>query len=288
MNFFEKRDTSSFILFLLSSCILAITSGYAFLSFPFIFILLFFLVFVTVGNSYQRLWSFLILFRGKKGLIFLVLLGICSAPPLIVKSQQGDLVRTTLYDVESPYQFMSRGVGNPLEPLLASTPSVGLKGVGNGVLKPFLAGESSGWVFYEYLGLLCWPLLIIGLIASNSIWKIRLFAMSMLYFGVIIFQHFSPLFFPILSANTLLTSMSHFNDLTYRSGAFFLLVLLAALGLEAIYQKLVSIRIILFAVSISVLFSLFIFIFLSLFPIFFGICFRLCDSFSSMFAINLI
>ena len=288
LNFFKKQNTLSFTLFILSSCIVAITAGYAFLAFPFIFILLFFLVFVTFGNSYKRIGSFFMLFKSRKGLIFIVLLGICSAPPLIVKSQQGDLVRTTLYEVESPYQFMSRGVGNPLEPILASTPSVGVKG-SDGVLKPFFAGESPGWVFYGYLGVMCLPLLIIGLIASNSIWKIRVFVLSVLYFGVIIFQHFSPLFFPILSANTLLTSISHFNDLTYRSGAFFLLVLLAALGLEAIYQKLVSIRIILFSFLISILFSLYIFIFLgSASPYLLGFVLGYVILFSSIFVISLV
>lgn len=113
-----------------------------------------------------------------------------------------------------------------------------------------------GWSFYNYLGILALPLAFLGFLYSKSYWRIRLFILSILYFSILIFQNYSPLFFPFLSLNTLLTSISHFNDLTYRSGGFIIILLAAGLGFEALCEDRLPKISKLLILSSSLLFSL--------------------------------
>jgi|GEM_PF-1913973 len=243
LNFIKVHTNFSFSALVLALAVLCVTMGYAFLAFAFIFLILFILVRFVPISSANQVKKALASISLKSWLVLVVVIGICSTPSLLTMSQRGDLERTTLADNPSPYQFMTRGVGNPLEAVLASTPGVGVKGVAGGVLYPVVDG-AEGWSFYGYLGLLAMPMAFIGLMYSRSYWRVRLLILVGLYFSIIILQNYSPLFLPVLSANSILTSISHFNDLSYRSGGFILILLAAGLGIEAIHERRVPRRVV--------------------------------------------
>jgi hypothetical protein len=236
LKFIKVPKKRNFSLLILAVAILCVTIGYAFLAFVFIFLIAFLLVRFVPSSSACQVKAALSLISLKSWLALVVVIGICATPALLTMSQRGDLERTTLADNPSPYQFMTRGFGNPLEALMASTPGVGVKGVAGSVLYPVMDG-AEGWSFYGYLGLLAIPLALIGFIYSRSYWRVRLLILAVLYYSVIILQNYSPIFFPVLSTNSILTSISHFNDLSYRSGGFILILLTAGLGLEALHER---------------------------------------------------
>jgi hypothetical protein len=235
LKFIKTPLRKNFLIFMLALGVLCVTLGYAFLAFAFLFLIAFFLVQFLPQSSAGVVKSALLTISKKSWFALILFIGICAAPPLLTMSQRGDLERTTLAENHSPYQFMTRGIGNPFEGVMASIPGIGLRGVEGGVLSPFMDG-GDGWSLYSYLGLLTIPLAMIGLMHSRSYWRVRLLVLIVLYFSVIILQNYSPLFFPILSFNTLLTSVSHFNDLSYRSGGFILILIAAGLGLEALHE----------------------------------------------------
>lgn len=236
LNFINNSTEKNFSVLMLALAVLCVTMGYAFLAFVFIFLIVFFLVRFVPRSAAGPVKSAIASVTVKLWLALVVVVGVCATPPMLTMSQRGDLERTTLADNPSPHQFMTRGVGNPLEAVMASTPGVGVKGVAGGVLYPIVDG-AEGWSFYGYLGLLAIPLALIGFMYSRSYWRVRLLILVVLYFSVIILQNYSPVFFPILSANSLLTSISHFNDLSYRSGGFVMILLAAGLGMEALHER---------------------------------------------------
>jgi hypothetical protein len=254
LNFIKKPSSTNKLILIISLGVVCLTMGYAFLAFVFLFLSFFFLVqFLPVSPVNQMTISVRSI-SIKSWITIIITICICSMPPLITMKQRGDIERTTIEKNPSPYQFMTRGSGNSLDVFIASTPGIGLKG-SNNFLSPVMDG-GDGWSFYNYLGILALPLALFGFLYSKSYWRLRLFILMVLYFSVLIFQNYSPLFFPILSLNTLLTSISHFNDLTYRSGGFVIILLAAGLGLEALCERRIPRFSALIILSSSLLFSL--------------------------------
>ena len=103
LNFFKKQNTLSFTLFLLSSCIVAIT-GFTHFGFSFYFHLIIFFGVCDFRKPYKRIGSFFMLFKVGRP-YFYSLVGHLQCAYSDCKSQRGDLVRTTLYEVESPYRL---------------------------------------------------------------------------------------------------------------------------------------------------------------------------------------
>ena len=239
LNFIKNPVKRNFLLLVLSVAIICVTMGFAFLVWSFLFIISFFLLTLFPKSSCDRVRAAFRQVSMKSWLLALLLVGFCSLPPLLTMTQQGELERRTLVNKESPHSFMSREPGNPLLTLLSSTPGVGWQSQNAeqdfGITYPVVLGD--GWQAYIYLGLLTLPLAIWGFIYSQSYWRIRIFILFVFYFSVIILQNYSPLFLPVLSLQTPLTAISHFNDYTYRCGGFVLLMLAAGLGLDVLQER---------------------------------------------------
>lgn len=131
--------------------------------------------------------------------------------------------------------------GNPMQLLLASTPGIQFAwdfyrpSLEHPVVQflphPFMAAPAFGYV---YLGLLCVPMLFVGLKYGRHSLRWRLGIATLAAFGVLILSGFSPLYglaslaFPPLRVN------NHYSDVFVSAGGCLIVLFLAVVGLERV------------------------------------------------------
>lgn len=124
--------------------------------------------------------------------------------------------------------------GDPLEFFLAGIPGFGTIRQGE-----ILAGfpqliPSKYYLEYPYMGLLSIPLLLLGLIFGQKIWRHRLYFLVAFFTVAVLLGGKSGILSILYLADTPLRSVRHFGDTTFRNGLFALLILGAGLGFETL------------------------------------------------------
>ncbi len=177
-------------------------------------------------------------------------------PALLVLSQGQDLVRLALGG-KPGYDLVQMKGGNPLELLTTQIPGVGFDwgGLGEWKLLPFSKGN---YTAYSYLGLLTFPLSILGMMQALHRRKMAL-AIALLTFGfVICLSSSSPFMLFLLKLIPKLSTCNHFGDVTFKAGTFVLILLLALYGLRRIEQSGAARKQLSFILTLSLFFSFFI------------------------------
>jgi hypothetical protein len=174
-----------------------------------------------------------------------VCLIMCILPKLLVNQDGADIMRSSTGT--RSYSYWDISSGNPLEFLSTNIPGTSLtvheeheyswlkeqSTLSAKVLNASLQGSLSlPHAAYTYLGVLCFPLVIVGLLCGRSLWRKRLFVMLVFCMTILILSAYSPLMSAILAWPTPLRTVNHFSDISFRAGAFLLLILTAGLGLE--------------------------------------------------------
>jgi hypothetical protein len=91
-------------------------------------------------------------------------------------------------------------------------------------------------ISYSYLGLLAWPLALVGFVGGRFRLRAGLLVSLGLLGSVLLLSAYSPLFASVLVFPTPLRGMNHFSDLLYRDGGFLVLLFAAGLGLECLQR----------------------------------------------------
>ena len=169
----------------------------------------------------------------RSWLMFLIAL-IPAISVLCAYLDGGDLIRTTIG--QRTYDLWLLGPGNPIEPLLSSTPGIGI-GHGSGGWQATAIGRFLPHAGYIYLGITTMPLAVIGLIWGREPWRLRLFVLLVLFSVIVPLASFSPYFIPLLASVSPLQAVGHYGDTAFRAGGFILWIMTACLGLEALVNR---------------------------------------------------
>lgn len=157
---------------------------------------------------------------------------ICSSPSLVVFSQVGELIRTRMgqkiYDLKDLY------VGNPLEMISVGWPGFGFD---LNVNRWQIYTQGSRHIGITYLGLLCLPLTLVGLIFGRQKIRMALLMLLISSFTIVCLSAYSPIFSLLLVWDTPLRANNHYGDAFLRSGGYLLLIIGAALGMDAIWRQ---------------------------------------------------
>lgn len=182
---------------------------------------------------------------------------ICTLPSFVTLSQGSEIRRSTLG--EKYYSYEALKPGNPGEMLASSTPGMGSawevareeKSHPTWQVMPFSTERRVG---YLYLGLLCLPLLALGLLYGRSSIRLPLWVLLVVAYGVISLSAYSPWLSAILAWNTPLRGVNHYSDMTFRLGSYIFLVFGAAFGFETLLRRRAKLQVplaLLCAVSLS-------------------------------------
>jgi hypothetical protein len=194
------------------------------------------LVFALAGRRRRAIVAAL-RYPGLAGWAAILALFAASALPNLVAYAQGHdtLIKPHLEGVT--YKFDEILPGNPLTALGVSLPGFGSKWApryrGEWGLSEKATGEHLG---YLYMGLMCLPLLLVGLIFGRAPVRSHVLAALLLTFGVVNLAAHSPMFAAVLALPTPLRSNNHYSDLLYRGGGFLVLLIGAALGFDALLR----------------------------------------------------
>ena len=222
---------------------LGLSLNFAFLFWDAVAIPIFLIVVLVFAGRRRRAIVAALRWPGAKGWAILCGLFILAALPNLVAYAQGhdELIKPHLGGVS--YSFEQILPGNPLTSLAVSLPGFGSKWApqyrANWALAEKTTGEHIGYI---YLGLLCLPLVIVGLIFGRSPIRVQLLAVLLMIFGIVNLAAHSPLFAAILALPTPLRSNNHYSDLLQRSGAFLVLVFAAAFGLDTVLRGTAHVR----------------------------------------------
>lgn len=236
LAFLKRPGKATFIPVLLSSLVLTVSLNHIFLYWNLIFIPLFIIVCHAfsreglIGTTKKLFYSV----PAPYWMVFAFLIFICMLPVLVAFSHGNDILRSLSGTRAYSYSFLRSG--NPMEVL-----SVGVPGIGyewhNGVFGAHHGGQvSTRYVGYTYLGLMTLPLVFMGLVIGRRVWAKRLFTMITVTATVVILSAYSPFFSSILVWETPLRAVNHYSDTLYRNGIFFIFILTAGLGLEAVMR----------------------------------------------------
>lgn len=232
LNFVRQPSRSAFFLFTLTCCLIAINLNFPFMFWNVIAIPLFLgavLLFSrsAVSGLKTALHSVSIMDYG----LAILAIAICASPSLLVFSQAGDLIRSRMG--QKTYDFTSLFPGNPLEMV-----SVGWPGFGFDLDGKFWRMRAPGpdHLGLTYMGLLCLPLTLVGLVSGRRNVRNALFFMIVVAFGVICLSAYSPFFATLLIWDTPFRTNNHYGDALFRSGSYLLLIFGAALGLDTVLR----------------------------------------------------
>lgn len=235
VKFLKHPQRKTFWGMIAAAAILGISLNHLFLYWNILFIPLFIVVshlFSPLGftASVKRMMASMPLMQWLiAGLLVLV----CILPAMIAFADGSDILRATLGS--RTYSYWGLDLGNPLEMLTASTPGIGFEWS-----VPYFSpqriehGKSLG---YLYLGLLTLPLAIVGALFGQRAWRMRFGLLTIIASIMISMSGYSPLFGAILMLPSPLRAVRHFADTTFRNGMFFLLILLAGLGVEILLRR---------------------------------------------------
>lgn len=235
---FLKRQTRFYFSFLcFASVLLGVSCNYAFLFWNLIAIPAFVGgLFVFSGKLRHRLWRVIVEVKAWRWALCVLLFFAAALPNFTAFQSTQELQKPNLRG--QSYTFLELQPGNPLEMLTASLPTFGSDWAPgyreNWTLVPRKPGVH---VSYNYMGLLCVPLLLFGLVFGRAFVRSQLVLLLLLIFGVVNLSGYSPFFAWLLALPTPLRAVNHYSDLLFRAGGFILLVLGAAFGLDTALGK---------------------------------------------------
>lgn len=239
LSYLRKPCVKSFLVLGLASGILMLSLGYGFITWgPIYFPLLFICCLVPLRGAKRIIASLRVMPRSA-WMAFMLLCVVCAAPSLLAMRDGKNF--SNFRTGELSYSYTALKMGNPIEALSASTPSVFFnwnayisdpKGSGSNQFLP-LYGQGG----YTYLGLPVLALAGLGLLYGRRSMRLRMMVMGMGVFMVGLLAGFSPLFSTILFWETPLRGYNHFSDLLYRGGGCTVLIFMAGLGLEALLRR---------------------------------------------------
>jgi hypothetical protein len=206
------------------------------------FLPLFLIAASVPGFCFRRVRRAFSVVRPRAWVLAGVLAAASAAPSLVAIHGGRPLLRRG--EAGTYYEFRDLKPGSPLEVLIAGTPGLGMawdeyvprpQGPPNQLLLQHLAVDNElGSASYVYLGLLCLPLAVIGLVVGRYTLRMKLLVLAALAFGVMLLSGYSPFFAAIVGPASPLRSMNHYSDLLYRGCGFLIPLFAAGLGLEAV------------------------------------------------------
>src|SRR5581483_5788337 len=165
----------------------------------------------------------------------------CALPTIAALRDAGEFVRGTTGSMQ--YEFFSRAnlTGNPLELALAGVPGIQFVASPGGVAGHWMPWSpiepTQGNNYFGYLGLAMLPLAIVGALFGRPSFRLPLTALAFPHAVVILLNALSPFMMALMALPTPLQANSHFGDAYFRSGGFVPIVLLGALGAEALIRR---------------------------------------------------
>jgi hypothetical protein len=237
-DFIKAKGRAGLVPLALSLFVLALTANHAFLYFN-LFALPAFVLSLALfrgRRSLERTWKSLTEVSAIKWAGIFTGMILCFLPNAFAYYQGRDLVRSSLGETKH-YPVEKLLPGNSLEPLAVSLPGFGFDFTNDRQNWSLIPLSNDHHAAYYYLGLLCLPFLILGLWEGRRLLRRPLFAMGILFFGVLSLSAYSPFFALLLQLPSPLRSCNHFSDATFKAGGFLILVFLAASGLSAFLRN---------------------------------------------------
>jgi hypothetical protein len=273
LNHLRRPGKRSFLVLLLSVLLLGVSLNHLFLFWNVYFVPLFVLAVRLFPGEGEAGIRKAVAAAPRAWRLAAVALAVLSILPGAVTYFQGsDIYRSGLG--RRTYEYRQLRPGNPLEVVAVSTPGVGFQWMREG--DPDYASPNARWLpvsgnklekSYGYMGVLCLPLVFLGLAFGRPPWRNRLLFLIAAVSGVVLLSGYSPLFGSVLALPGPLRAVNHFGDTPFRAGLFFLLILAAGLGAERLLEgKRFHRRIFALSFAISALFSVALFIAVSGLP----------------------
>lgn len=263
LHFFRKPSLRAFLWVLLTSMVMAAALNHIALFWNVLFAPAFvFALHVTsargFSESLKRTWGEV---PRKLSAAAVALVCLCALPSVITYLQGGDLLRTTLGT--RVYDYAELRAGNPLEVLSISTPGIGYEWSNAEAIgypqKNAKWGPLSSETFHTsfgYMGILSLPLVFLGFICGKRPWRQLLFLLVAVSGCVVVLSGYSPVFSLVLAPRTPLQGVNHYSDAVFRLGIYYLLLLAAGLGAEAVLSGHARVgRLFVSAFCVSVCFS---------------------------------
>ena len=238
----RRPGNISFLLLCFTGSLLAISFNFAHFFWNIVAIPTFIIVALFIPKTnFSKIKRSLLSFPYYYWFIFFFVLVITILPTIIAYLQIGDLVRSKMGGTS--YLFSELDPGNPLEMLTVSLsgfafewgtkhhPLVGLWEL----VAHNLDHQQFIHLSINYMGILCLPLTIIGLLYGKTI-KGQLFCFLAITFGIACLSSYSPFMYMLMVLFKPLQSNSHFSDLIFRAGGYLILIFASAEGLKTIAE----------------------------------------------------
>ena len=238
----RKPGNFSFIVLCFTTSLLFLSFNFSFLFWNVVAIPTFLVVSLLLSkNNFNSIKHSLLSFPYYYWLIFVSVLVITFMPTIIAYFQIGDLVRSKTG--QTTYNFTHIQSGNPLEMLTVSLPGFAFEWTKEGhpliylwqLIPHNLDVQEFVHLSINYMGMLCLPLAIIGLIYGQTI-KRHLFYFLTIIFGIACLSSYSPIMSIFIILFKPLQSNNHFSDLIFRAGGYLVVLFASAEGLGVILE----------------------------------------------------
>jgi len=229
LRFLREPDPKRFWLLALSVCMLSFSINYPFLMFNFHFLpVVVVLSIFGIRGGKGRFVSAVRSIRTRDWAVALSVAFICAIPSFTAFRHAGNFIRQSLKT--GLYDFRALKAGNPLELFGVGLPSLGFEWKdGLWILK---AASYDTWIAYSYMGILCLPLAICGLLYGVSWVRKNILIMIVVLAAFITFSAQNPVLSLLIRNVKALQTNDHWSDLGFRSGAYIVLIALAAMGFD--------------------------------------------------------